>query len=229
MIVCLNCRHGNDEELRTCVRCGASLEPGPTALAPRRPEGSTAPVLEIAKPEPPSKWRPYVIIGGLVLAVAAAGVFWLVRPDLCEGTNFSSDTFGYCLAVPDGWTAEPARFGADVTLDQFAPPETAATVIVEAVDLEQGVELAEWSEFIRQKDADAGLTPGPTGDTVVDGVTAQRWDVSVTADSGTEYRMREVVVVLDEVGWRITLNDTDAGFDVSAATFEQVLASWRFR
>jgi len=228
MIVCPNCRHANDEELRSCVRCGATLEPGSTALAPRRPADPARPPLEIATPKPPSKARPFVVLGVLVLAVAAGVVLWLVRPDPCAGTNFSSDNFGYCLAVPDGWTAEPARFGADVTLDQFAPPSESATVVVEAVDLAQGADLSQWSAFVQKKDTDAGLTPGPTGDATVDGVTARRWDVTVTADDGTAYRMREVVLVRGEVGWRITLNDTEQGFEVSAATFAQMLGSWHF-
>lgn len=229
MIVCPSCRHANDEELRFCGRCGASLEPGTSALAPRRPEGPARPVLEIAKPKPPSRWRPFVILGVPALLVIAVGAFVLLRPDPCDGTNFSSEAFGYCLTVPDGWTAEPARFGAETTLDQFAPPEQAATVIVEAVDLEDGVELEAWAAYVRQQDEDAGLTPGPAGETEVDGVAAQSWDVDVTSDAGTEYRMREVVVVKDDVGWRVALNDTEDAFDVSAATFARMIESWRFR
>jgi hypothetical protein len=170
-----------------------------------------------------------VIVGGLVVAVAAAGAFLLLRPDPCEDTNFTSEAFGYCLTVPDGWTAEPALFGADVTLDQFAPPTVSTTVIVEAVDLEQGVGLEEWSGFVRQQDADAGLVPGPASEIVVDGVTAHQWDVTATSDTGTDYRMREVVLVRDEIGWRITLNDTEERFERSAASLERMLDSWRFR
>jgi hypothetical protein len=229
MIVCPSCRAANEEDRETCESCGRSLEPGPVTLAPQRPPASAGPVLEIAPPKPPSRWRPYVIVGGLALVVVAAGGFLLLRPDPCEGTNFTSDAFGYCLTVPDGWTAEPALFGADVTLDQFAPPTASTTVIVEAVDLEEGVGLDEWAGFVRQQDADAGLVPGPASEAIVDGVTARQWDVSATSDAGTDYRMREVVVVRDEVGWRITLNDTEDRFDVSAASFERMLDSWRFR
>ena len=186
------------------------------------------PILEIEKPTPPSRWRPVVIVGVFVFALAALGAFLLLRPDPCRGTDFTSEAFGYCLTVPEGWTAEPARFGADVTLDQFAPPTRSATVIVEAVDLEQGVALEQWSEFVRQQDADAGLTPGPPSETVVDGATAQQWEVTATSDAGTDYRMREVVVVRDEIGWRITLNDVEDSFPVSASTFEGMLGSWRF-
>lgn len=228
MIVCPYCRYANEEERTVCGQCGRSLEPGSSALTPqRKPEGGR-PILEVPKPKSPSKWRPVVIVGILVFAVAAAGAFFLFRPDPCRGANFTSDTFGYCLTVPDGWTAEPAMFGADVTLDQFAPPTQSATVVVEAVDLEQGVSLDQWAEYVRQQDTDAGLTPGAASETVVDGSTAQQWELTVTSEAGTDYRTREVVLVRDEVGWRITLNDIEESFPTSASTFEGMLESWRF-
>jgi len=218
----------NPEEAERCQRCGYSLEPGATSYPPvRRPEADRPP-LEIQPPAPPSRWRAPLIVGSLVAAVVATGVLWLLRPDPCEGTNFESEIFGYCVLVPEGWEAGPARFGADVTLDQFAPPTEPATVVVEAVDLEAGTELEAWSEFVRQRDEEAGLTPGPASGTTVDGVEALRWDVTVEAESGT-FRMREVVTVRNDVGWRITLNDLSEGFATTAAVFEDMLGSWQFR
>jgi hypothetical protein len=41
--------------------------------------------------------------------------------------------------------------------------------------------------------------------------------------------MREVVVVRDEVGWRISLSDTADGFEVSQTAFRRMLDSFRFR
>lgn len=228
MIVCPNCRHANDEDRQVCSACGTSLAPGPTHLRPRTSVAERPPI-EIRKPPPPSKWRPVVVVGALVFAVLAAGAYFLFRPDPCRETNFSSAEFGYCLNVPDGWTAEPARFGAATTLDQFAPPKESATVVVEAVDLANDATLDQWASFVRKKDDDAGLTPGRSTDTTVDGVAGQLWDVNVTSDSGIDYRMREVVVVRDAIGWRMTLNDTASGFDVSASTFRQMLDSFRFR
>lgn len=228
MIVCPACRHANDEEARVCARCGGSLEPVPMVVA-RRAERRTPRPIEVPPPEPPPRWRVVAVLGVLTAGMIGVGAFLLLRPDPCEGTNFSSPAFGYCLSVPAGWTAEPARFGDQVALDQFAPPKDAATVIVDATDLERGVTLEEWAGFVRQRDADAGLTPGPASATTVDGLPAQRWDVTVTSDAGTSYRMREVVVVRDEVGWRIALSDTEEGFTVSSAVFERMLASFRFR
>lgn len=228
MVICPTCRHVNPEEAERCLRCGTSLEPGATALLPvRRSEGERPPV-EIRKPKPPSKWRAPLIVGGFVAALAAVSAYWLFRPDPCGGTNFVSENFGYCVLVPEGWEAGPARFGADVTLDQFAPPAESATVVVEAVDLELGVELEAWSEFVRQRDEEAGLTPGGASGTSLGGVGALRWDVTVELD-GQTFRMREVVAVRGDVGWRITLNDASQGFATTAAVFEDMLGSWHFR
>lgn len=229
MIVCPACRHVNEEEARVCARCGGSLEPGPVVLLPQRRTGPPPPIPEVPKPKPPSPWRAVVIIGGVVLAAAAAGAFWLLRPDPCEGTNFASPAFGYCLTVPEGWIAEPARFGADVQLDQFSPPRDAATVIVDSTDLQRGTTLEGWAAFVRNRDVEAGLTPGPASETTVGGVPARQWDLTTTSDAGTSYRMREVVLVRDEVGWRISLSDTADGFEVSQAAFRRMLDSFRFR
>jgi hypothetical protein len=165
-----------------------------------------------------------VIFGGAI----AVGAFLALRPDPCGDTNFESENFGYCLLVPDGWEAGPAQFGAAVTLDQFAPPTGSATVVVEAVDLETGVELDQWSEFVRRRDEDAGLTPGPASEARLDGADALQWDVSVASEGGDTFLMREVVTVSNDVGWRVTLNDLEDGFDTSAVVFRDMLDSWQF-
>jgi hypothetical protein len=41
--------------------------------------------------------------------------------------------------------------------------------------------------------------------------------------------MREVVVVREDIGWRITLNDVADRFSTSAVAFESMLDSWQFR
>jgi hypothetical protein len=38
-----------------------------------------------------------------------------------------------------------------------------------------------------------------------------------------------VVVVHDDVGWRVTLSDSSDGFASSAGTLKLMLESWRFR
>jgi hypothetical protein len=229
MVVCPSCRHANEEDDETCANCNSSLAPGYTALLAVRRDPSERPPIEVRQPTPPSKWRPYVVVGVLMLAVTVAGAALLLRPDPCEGTNFRSENFGYCILVPEGWEAGPARFGSAVELDQFAPPTEAATVMVEAVDLESGAGLEGWSQFVRQRDEDAGLTPGASSEATLDGVEALTWDVTVSAESGENFHMREVVAVLDDIGWRITLNDVADRFSTSAVVFESMLASWQFR
>jgi len=229
MVVCPSCRHVNEEGSETCASCGNSLAPGYTALLPVRRSDAERPPIEVRQPKPPSKWRPYVVVGVLVLGAAAAGAAWLLRPDPCAGTNFESENFGYCILVPEGWEAGPARFGSTVELDQFAPPTEAATVVVEAVDLESGTGLEDWSQFVRQRDQDAGLTPGASTEATLDGVDALTWDVTVSAEGGESFHMREVVAVRDDVGWRITLNDLSEEFSTSAVVFESMLDSWQFR
>jgi hypothetical protein len=229
MIVCPSCRTVNEEDLPFCAKCGRTLEPGPVMLAPRRTDLAERVQLELKAPPKRSKWKPVVVLGTMGLMLIGGGAFFLFRPDPCKGTNFTSDTFGYCLSVPEGWVAQPARFGTSATLDQFAPPRATATVIVDAADLTDAAQLDQWAAFVRQKDQDAGLIPGRPTDLTLDGVAAQQWDVSVTSDSGAGYTMREVVVVRDDVGWRVTLSDSSDGFASSAGTLKLMLESWRFR
>ena len=228
MVVCPSCRHVNPEEAERCLRCGTSLAPGQTALLPVRRTEDERPPIEIRRPKQPSKWRAPLVVASAVAVVAAVGAYLLFRPDPCEGTNFASENFGYCVLVPQGWEAGLARFGEAVTLDQFAPPTDSATVVVEAVDLELGTELEAWSEFVRERDEEAGLVPGPSSETSLDGVDALQWDVTVETEEET-FRMREVVAVRDDIGWRITLNDLSDRFATTAAVFEDMLATWQFR
>ena len=227
MVVCPTCREINEEGRAICQKCGSSLAPDAVALLPRREPGERPPI-EMRKPPQPSKWRPLILLGVFLVGLTAVAGFFALRPDPCGDTNFESENFGYCLMVPEGWEAGPAQFGADVTLDQFAPPTGSATVVVEAVDLETGVALDQWSEFVRKRDEDAGLTPGPASDAKLGGADALQWDVSVASEGGNSFLMREVVVVSNDVGWRVTLNDLQEGFDTSAVAFRDMLDSWQF-
>ena len=227
MVVCPTCREVNEEGRAICQKCGSSLAPDAVALLPRREPGERAPI-EMRKPPQPSKWRPLIVLGVFLVGLTAVAGYFALRPDPCGDTNFESENFGYCLMVPEGWEAGPAQFGADVTLDQFAPPTGSATVVVEAVDLETGVALDQWSEFVRTRDEDAGLTPGPASDAKLGGADALQWDVSVASEGGNSFLMREVVVVSNNIGWRVTLNDLQDGFDTSAVAFRDMLDSWQF-
>jgi hypothetical protein len=227
VIVCPNCRNANDEDAVTCARCGGSLEPGATSLPARRPPSERLPI-EIAQPKPPSPWRAIVLLG-VVAGIGLGSAIWFAfRPNPCEGANFTSDQFGYCLTMPQDWEWTPAKFGDAVTVDQFAPPTQSATVLVEAADLPDDADLATFADSVRQKDEDSGLTPGPIDRTTVDGADALSWDIAYTSDSGHRYTVREVVVVSEHAGWRLALNDTAEGFDLHAPQFESMIDSFRF-
>jgi hypothetical protein len=228
VVVCPSCRTINAEEATACASCGASLEPGVASLTPVRRTESERPPLEIQQPKPPSKWRPFVILGLLLGGIAVVSGAYLLRPDPCEGANFESENFGYCISVPEGWRASEARFGADVVLDQFAPPTESTTVLVEAVDLESGAALEDWAATVLQKDEGIGLTPGAASEIELGGVPALQWEVTST-DGQQSFRMREVVAVRGDVGWRIALSDLSDGFGTSAVVFQGMLETWRFR
>lgn len=228
MIVCPGCRNANPEDAAACERCGASLEPGPTLLKARR-DPSQRPPLEIAAPKPPSPWRAIVVLGVLLGVGIGAGAWSLLRPDPCEGTNFTSRQFGYCLTLPEGWEWRPAKFGDAVTVDQFSPPSEATTVLVEAADLPDDADLETFADTVRQKDQQADLTPGPIEPTTIDGADALAWQIDYTSASGRDYTVREVVVVRDHFGWRLMLNDTASEFDRHVPQFHGMVDSFRFR
>ncbi len=227
MIVCPSCRTLNDESAQLCSRCGRSLEPGASPMVSVRRTGAELPALDIKTPKLPSRWRPIVVLGVLIGLIAGFVSWRLFRPDPCRGRNFTSNMFGYCLTVPAGWIPGRAQVG-NVSLDQFSVPAQSTAVLVEAVDLAAGAQLSQFGDFVRGRDVQAGITPGSVQPTALGGVPAEEWDMTVTAQSGNTFRLREVVAVRNEVGWRITLNDSVDGFDAHARVFQQMLASWGF-
>jgi hypothetical protein len=229
VVICPSCRNENTEDDAVCTRCGTSLEPGIARLLPPRRTESERPPIEVVMPKQASRWRPFIVLGSIGVLLVGGALMYLLRPNACSGTNFTSANFGYCVLVPEGWEAGPARFGDQVILDQFAPPTSAATVVVASVDLADGAALDDFSEFIRSKDEDAGLSPGPTRETSLGGTDALEWDVTVEDDNGESYHMREIVSVHDDVGWRVTLNDVESDFDSSASALREMLDTWRYR
>ena len=229
MVICPSCRNENEEEAQLCARCGTSLEPGVARFLPVRPPEGERRSIEVPQRKEPSRWRPVIVFGVLGVVLVVGAMAYAFRPNPCRGTNFTSENFGYCVLVPEGWEAGPARFGDQVILDQFAPPTSAATVVVASVDLTEGAALDDFSEFIRTRDEEAGLSPGPASETSLDGSSALQWDVTVDDDNGQTYRMREIVTVHDDIGWRITLNDVEDDFASSATALRAMLDTWRFR
>ena len=229
MIVCPNCRHLNDEEVAACASCGQSLEPGPSLMLPMRRSGEGLPQLDIKPPPTASPWR---AVGLLVVVLAIVGGFFawkLTKPDPCRGLDFRSDLFGYCVNVPQGWSAQPAQVGGSVNLDQFSPATQSTVVLVEAHDLTNDMGLQQFADLVRQQDQAAGLKPGPAQLVTIDGVDAQEWDITAApTGAGGSYQEREVVIVRGQVGWRAQLNSPQDRFQEDAGVFQQLLESWRF-
>jgi hypothetical protein len=232
MIVCPNCRNANEEETQFCSRCGQSLEPGLSTMGPVRRDiqerADAVAALDVAPPKPVS--RVPLVVTGVAIALGAliAGLSLTLRPNPCQGTNFSSDRFGYCLTVPEGWEAGPGRVGA-VAVDEISRPREAATVLIVAVDLAQDQGLEDYAASVRDRDSAVGLDPGPIRDTFLDGVEAVEWDITSETETGQEFVMRQVVAVRNEVGWIISLSDNADSLPRHEPHFEQMLASWNFR
>jgi hypothetical protein len=225
MIVCPNCRVSNEEHARFCMTCGRPLDPGPSLRV--RPEGGPHAPTEIRPPKPPARWPGFLALG--VLIVGAAGFFgWKVfAPDPCRG-KFSSSQFGYCLTVPAGWQADAARVGT-ANVDMFAPSASSTVVIVAAVDLPTNSGLTSFGSSVRQQDQQGGLQPGQPESTTVGGMPAQQWDITVPSQSGAQtFKVREIVVVNGEVGWKISMNDSASAFQSHLAPLTEMLRSWRF-
>jgi hypothetical protein len=228
VIVCPNCRKANVEEAVACEQCGASLAAGPTHLLSRRAPTERRPI-EIAAPKPPSPWRALVVLGVLAGVGIGAAAWYFLRPTPCDGTNFTSQQFGYCMTLPSDWEWHPAKFGDALTVDQFTPPSRSATVLVEAADLADNADLSSFADAVRTKDERSGLTPGPIQQTSVDSADALAWNIHYTNGAGTDFSVREVVAVKNHFGWRMMLNDTAESFDADVSQFNGMVESFRFR
>lgn len=228
MIVCPACRATNAEDRERCASCGGSLAPGSAALRARR-EPTERPAIEIPARRPPSRFRPYVVLGAFVLLVVGGIAVAVLRPDACRGRAFRSEAFGYCVDIPAGWAETPARFGNGAMLDGFSDVDGTASILVEAVDLADSTDLDAWAGMVRTRDESVGLSPGPPSDLAVDGVPALAWESTSESRDGTAFRTREVVLVRGAIGWRLTLNEMEARFEAATTALDDLLATWGFR
>ena len=155
MVVCPTCREVN-EEGRAVQKVARRWSRARSRSC--RVESSERPPIEIRKPP-----QPEVAATGHARRDRRRRRWCGLRPSSprsLRGNQLRVGELRLLHVVPEGWEAGPAQFGADVTLDQFAPPTGSATVVVEAVDLERG----RAQPMVRVRPAarrGAGLTPGP--------------------------------------------------------------------
>jgi hypothetical protein len=228
VLVCPNCRNENAEEARFCQVCGRSLEPVETQL--RRSEASEVPedALDVKPPKPPSAIPGIIAVVLIVLGALGAGVWFAMRPSPCEG-KFVSPLYGYCVAIPEGWTGGSIRTPVGAT-DLYRPRSREAVVQVRSGEVAPGVTTPQYAQGFRTTQEAAGFSVGPTQTVGVgDQDVGVAWEISGTDSDLGVVRQRDVVFVRGTQGWRITLAGPAETFDEARVAFEELLASWDWR
>jgi hypothetical protein len=228
MIVCPQCRHSNDEDAQFCSQCGRTLEPGPSSLAPvRRQAALPAGDDDLPPPISRKRWPVLTAIGTILVGALGFWAYSTFRPDPCDGRDFTSERYGYCLNVPEGWQAGAAQVGT-FAADQISLPTESTTVLINAIDLPTDTELDEFVHVLRVRLQMQGVEPGPIRDDVIDGFPARSWDVEVVT-AGEPLVARYVITLRDDVGWQISLSDTQERLIFHESAFRSMLSSWKFR
>ena len=173
--------------------------------------------------------HPLIAVTVVVFVLASLGVgAWLVtRPSACSGRAFVSNRFGYCVDPPEGW-AGTLGSGSVSAPDSFVARSSPATVEVATVELEEPASLASFVERVEQLDSNSGLLVGERAQVEISGEPAVFFDAKAAGPRGA-MEVREVIVVRDNSGWRITFTDTDELFQRDLSSFRSLLDSWRFR
>jgi hypothetical protein len=122
---------------------------------------------------------------------------WANRPALCDDANVTSERFGYCVTVPDGWRV--ADLGDQLPADQLFRPDGAATLMIQAVDTRR--DLLSFADDVRRLQTDNGLHVEQIHTLTVAGVDALRWDATLGASE--DVSSRTVVFARDGVAWRL--------------------------
>jgi hypothetical protein len=228
VLVCPNCRNENQEEARFCQVCGRSLDPVESTLRRTDLIEGAEDELDVAPPKPPSAVPGIIAIAVIVLIVLGAGVLFAMRPNPCEG-KFVSPLYGYCIAIPVGWTGGSIRTPVGAT-DVYRPRSREAVVQVRSGEVAPGVTTPQYAQGFRTTQEAAGFAVGPTQTVAVGGEdTGVAWEISGTDTDLGVVRQREVVFVRSGQGWRITLAGPAETFDEARVAFEELLASWGWR
>ena len=202
MLVCPRCRSENTEEAQFCSNCGGALSAAEAPLRRVDTETRAQTAIEIPAPNRPN---PMVAILALVLVAVAIGSFALYlasRPDPCA-RKFQSVFYDYCIGVPQGWQAAPqldpqAPNGRlDVLFDGVQGPRVLirAQVVAPETTSEQYAQV-----FYSLSQNATSLEPATVG-----GTAGYAWDEQSQAEDGSSVGVRQVALVQDGLGWRITL------------------------
>jgi hypothetical protein len=224
VLICPNCRGENMEDARFCQRCGRSLEPQAGSLRGNTARDRTEEDLDVKPPKAPSAWPGIAALILVVLALGAWGLWFALKPDPCEN-KYSSVLFSYCAEIPQGWQGG-SQLAAEGNLDQFSPPDEDAATFVRVRDISPSATTDTYAQDFRTNQEADGLSPGSLEAVQIDGEEALAWDVTVPSEQGEPLRLREVVIVREDGGWRITLAATDQTYQSARIAFEGMLESW---
>jgi len=198
--------------------------PRPDPISTEEPEPTTAPPPTYSK-------APFWIGLLLLLAFAGAGVgvvAALSQPELCDGSTFRSDRFGYCLVVPQGWKAHGGGTLGEIPADLIQAPGEVGTVYIQSVSIDEGQTLEDFADSVRSLNEQAGYQLGAITETAIAGVPALRWDFVTGAEGGVPMQMREIVFIDGENGWRVQMADAKPIFGATASTVDAMLETWVF-
>lgn len=226
MLVCPECRNENPEAAKFCTRCGRALDAGESVIrrVERRESGQE---IDIPTPKPPSRLVGILGAAAIALTVLGVGTWWLLRPNPCEGKEHS-DQFPYCLQVPTGWEQATEEIGGQQA-DTYSPPEGDAFILVQAEEVQPGMDSSGYAETHREREEAGGLFPSPVENLDVGGEEAVSWEVSSTTEGGTVVHQLQVALVRGGTGWVITFAGNEESFGRDRDVFHQVLQSWSFK
>lgn len=200
-----------------------SLPPPPIPDPPSIP-----PPPELRPPDDDTRPSRTPLVVGVLLAVLLLGGggllwSWANQPSICHDASVTSERFGYCITVPEGWRV--ADVGDDLPADQLFRPDGATTLMIQAVDTQR--DLRAFAEDVRGLQTDDGLKVEQIRTLTVAGVDALRWDATLGASG--DITTRTIVFARDGIAWRLQFADVTDAFDESVADLDRMLGSWRFR
>jgi hypothetical protein len=176
-----------------------------------------------------------VVLSVLFAIGAAAGVGGALllardrtpaRPAPCADAGFVSSAFAYCLDPPAGWESSNAdQEPSGVDAHRAGTDDT--VMYVEAVRLDQGLDLQGFAHSLRVTNTLDGYAVTDPEPGTLGGVPSLEWD-AIHPVAGDQIVVHEIVAVRGDVAWRLRVTDTGSTGAPSLYEVRQMLETWRF-